>query len=98
MLQRVLQGSGQRYSFDSLRRLTYDARVVQVDRRRLMEITSDFYSKLYTADPVTEEIASAREEIWSHIPPMVTDRMSHMIDCPLILMEIYQIFGFSDWY
>ena len=59
--------------------------VIQSDPHHLIEITTDFFSDLYTETPVIDDILTVREEVWSHVSHMVTERMSAMLDYPLSL-------------
>lgn len=52
-----------------------------------MEIITDFYSDLYIALPVMEEIDIVRGDLEAY-PQMVTERISFLFDCPITLQEL----------
>ena len=71
-----------------LRAVLDDQGVLETHPDRILEIASTYYEDLFTADPVSVEIQTARDTVWSHTRRSVTADMTPTLCAMFTLQEL----------
>ena len=78
----------ERPSGSTLRAIRHSDGILYTQPDAVLALAADYFETLFVPDALTSEIVDAREEVWSHVPMIVTSDIADSLLLPFTDIEL----------